>query len=125
MRRSTKSALPRMGAFAIGLVRLVFNSSSTRASATLIVALRRQLLFNSTPIVSTETFDEFPYPTEFPLLNLNSFTYSGLTLIFHPAALKKYFFCAPGCKTSFPAQRGGNTTAPSCAVQRCKSLENS
>jgi hypothetical protein len=78
MRRWTKSAIPRMGAFAAAIVTLGYDS---RASTTLIVALRSPLLLSFTPIISTEPFDEFSHPTEFPLLNLNSFTYSSLTLI--------------------------------------------
>jgi len=77
MERWTKSAIPGMGAFAAAIVTLGYDS---RATATLIVAIRRPLLFSFTPIISREPFDEFPHPTEFPLLNLNSFTYSSLAL---------------------------------------------
>ena len=66
MRRWIKSAIPRMGSFAVAIVTL---GSSTGAMATVILSTDRSLFLSSNPIVSTETFDEFPHPTQFPLSN--------------------------------------------------------
>jgi hypothetical protein len=66
MRRWTNSAIPRMAAFAVVIVTL---GSSTRAVAAVILSTDRSLFLSSNPIVSTETFDDFPHPTQFPVTN--------------------------------------------------------
>ncbi len=66
MRRWTKSAIPRMGASAVAIITL---GDGTRAIATVILTTDRSLFPSSNPIVSAETFDEFPHPTQFPLSN--------------------------------------------------------
>src|SRR5438132_331749 len=64
MRRSTKAAIPRMGAFAVAIVT---RGSGTRALVTVILATDLSLLLRPNPIASTEIFDEFSHPTQFPL----------------------------------------------------------
>ena len=64
MRRWKKRQIPTLAIVALAFVSFGF---VPKAVATVILTTDRSLFLSSNSIVSTEAFDEFPHPTQFPL----------------------------------------------------------